>query len=51
MLMVGVGSAVPSAGTEVRLGDVVIGQPLKQHNGMVQYDSRKTGRDGVGTRT
>ena len=51
MLMVGVGSTVPSAGTEVRLGDVVIRQPLKQHIGKMQYDSRKTGRDDIVTRT
>ena len=44
-LMVGVGGGVPSAESDIRLGDVVISQPYKQHNGVVQYDSEKTGED------
>lgn len=50
-LMVGVGGGVPSAEGDIRLGDVVISQPFKQHGGVVQYDFGKTGRDGHMTRT
>ncbi|KAH7119532.1 putative kinesin [Dendryphion nanum] len=50
-LMVGVGGGVPSAETDIRLGDVVISQPYKQHGGVVQYDFGKTGRDGHMRRT
>ncbi|KAF2191308.1 purine and uridine phosphorylase [Zopfia rhizophila CBS 207.26] len=32
-LMVGVGGGVPSAESDIRLGDVVISQPYKQHGG------------------
>ncbi|KAH7075839.1 nucleoside phosphorylase domain-containing protein [Paraphoma chrysanthemicola] len=42
-LMVGVGGGVPSAGADVRLGDVVVSQPYKGHGGVVQYDVGKTG--------
>jgi nucleoside phosphorylase len=50
-LMVGVGGGVPSAEADIRLGDVVVSQPYKQHGGVVQYDFGKTGRDGQMTRT
>jgi nucleoside phosphorylase len=40
--MVGVGAGVPSAKVDIRLGDVVIGQPNKMHGGVVQYDVGKT---------
>lgn len=50
-LVVGVGGGVPSAETDIRLGDVVVSQPFKQHSGVVQYDSGKTGRGGHITRT
>jgi nucleoside phosphorylase len=49
-LMVGVGGGVPSA-EDVRLGDVVISQPVKQHGGVVQYDFGRTGILGLMTRT
>ena len=39
-LMVGVGGGVPT--TDVRLGDVVVSQPHKEHGGVVQYDFGKT---------
>lgn len=42
--MVGVGGGVPS--TDVRLGDVVVSQPHKEHGGVVQYDFGKTTLDG-----
>ena len=45
-LMVGIGGGVPSAESDVRLGDVVISQPYKQHGGVVQYDFGKTGPSG-----
>ncbi|KAF2192459.1 purine and uridine phosphorylase [Zopfia rhizophila CBS 207.26] len=50
-LMVGVGGGVPSAESDIRLGDVVISQPCKQHGGVIQYDSGKTGEGGCMTRT
>lgn len=50
-LMVGVGGGVPSAETDIRLGDVVVSQPFKQHGGVVQYDFGKTGKDGHIIRT
>ena len=47
--MLEVGS--PSAGSDIRLGDVVISQPYMQHGGVVQYDFGKTGAGGQFTRT
>lgn len=45
-LMVGIGGGVPSAGIDIRLGDVVVSQPHKGHVGVVQYDFGKTRHDG-----
>jgi nucleoside phosphorylase len=45
-LMVGIGGGVPSAESDVRLGDVVVSQPIMQHGGVVQYDLGKTGASG-----
>ena len=50
-LMVGIGGGVPSAESDIRLGDVVISQPHTQHGGVVQYDFGKTGASGHLTRT
>ena len=50
-LMVGVGGGAPSAEADVRLGDVVISQPVREHSGVVQYDFGKAGKDGRITRT
>ncbi|KAH3938538.1 hypothetical protein HBH98_247100 [Parastagonospora nodorum] len=50
-LMVGVGGGVPSPSVDIRLGDVVISHPFKQHGGVVQYDLGKTVRAGQTTRT
>jgi nucleoside phosphorylase len=50
-LMVGVGGGVPSVDADVRLGDVVVSQPVRQHGGVVQYDFGKTGSGGRMTRT
>jgi nucleoside phosphorylase len=44
-LLVGIGGGVPSAQTDIRLGDVVVGR------GMIQYDLGKTIRDGRFKRT
>jgi nucleoside phosphorylase len=45
-LMVGIGGGVPSAEHDLRLGDVVVSQPFKQHGGVVQYDFGKTTPSG-----
>jgi nucleoside phosphorylase len=50
-LMVGIGGGVPSARSDIRLGDVVVSQPYLQHGGVVQYDLGKTGACGRITRT
>jgi len=47
-LMVGVGGGVPSAEADIRLGDVVVSQPDKTFNGVVQYDFGKTTPSGFG---
>ncbi|KAG9664367.1 pfs domain-containing protein, partial [Aureobasidium melanogenum] len=45
-LMVGIGGAVPSQETDIRLGDIVVSSPAGQHGGVVQYDLGKTRLDG-----
>ncbi|KAF4341456.1 purine and uridine phosphorylase [Fusarium beomiforme] len=45
-LMVGIGGGVPSNAADIRLGDVVISQPERQHGGVVQYDSGKSTPSG-----
>ncbi|KAJ8110230.1 hypothetical protein OPT61_g6869 [Boeremia exigua] len=50
-LMVGVGGGAPNAEADVRLGDVVVSQPMKQLSGVVQYDFGKTGAGGQMMRT
>ena len=45
-LMVGIGGGVPSAEHDIRLGDVVVSQPFKEHGGVVQYDFGKTTPSG-----
>jgi nucleoside phosphorylase len=45
-LMVGIGGGVPSAEADIRLGDVVVSQPHKVHDGVVQYDVGKTTPSG-----
>ncbi|KJK65660.1 hypothetical protein P875_00010100 [Aspergillus parasiticus SU-1] len=37
-LMVGIGGGVPSKSHDIRLGDIVVGKPGKNHGGVVQYD-------------
>jgi nucleoside phosphorylase len=41
-LMVGIGGGVPSAQTDIRLGDVVVSQPHGTFGGVVQYDAGKS---------
>ena len=45
-LMVGIGGGVPSAESDIRLGDVVVSQPYMEHGGVVQYDFGKTTPSG-----
>ncbi|EAT91541.2 hypothetical protein SNOG_00046 [Parastagonospora nodorum SN15] len=45
-LMVGIGGGVPSAEADIRLGDVVVSQPHKMHDGVVHYDVGKTTPSG-----
>ncbi|KAF4540233.1 uncharacterized protein LTHEOB_9329 [Lasiodiplodia theobromae] len=45
-LMVGIGGGVPSSGTDIRLGDVVVSQPAKGHGGVIQYDFGKSTPSG-----
>jgi nucleoside phosphorylase len=44
--MVGIGGGVPSAKTDIRLGDVVVSQPQQSFGGVVQYDFRKATLNG-----
>lgn len=44
--IVGVGGGVPSEVNDIRLGDVVVGVPGHNHNGVVQYDFGKTMQSG-----
>ncbi|GIC85860.1 uncharacterized protein Aud_001700 [Aspergillus udagawae] len=50
-LMVGIGGGVPSASTDVRLGDVVVSTPSNTSGGVIQYDYGKTLSDGRLQRT
>ncbi|KAH2183704.1 hypothetical protein KXW61_002109 [Aspergillus fumigatus] len=50
-LMVGVGGGIPSAGHDIRLGDIVISCPTASCGGVVQYDMGKVTADGVFCRT
>jgi len=46
VLMVGIGGGVPSVEADIRLGDVVVSSPHKQHGGVVQYDFGKATPSG-----
>jgi len=50
-LMVGIGGGVWSKKDDIRLGDVVVGQPTGAHGGVVQWDYGKTGKSGIFQRT
>src|SRR5436190_16338005 len=45
-LMVGIRAGIPSVGSDIRLGDIVISQPHMQDGGVIQYDFGKTGPGG-----
>ena len=45
-LMVGIGGGVPSEEADIRLGDVVVSRPHKEHGGVVQYDFGKATTSG-----
>jgi nucleoside phosphorylase len=45
-LIVGIGGGVPSEEVDIRLGDVVVGQPNNTLGGVVQYDSGKATPSG-----
>jgi nucleoside phosphorylase len=45
-LMVGIGGGVPSEEVDIRLGDVVVSQPLQTFGGVVQYDFGKAKPSG-----
>ncbi|KAL4955702.1 nucleoside phosphorylase domain-containing protein [Aspergillus filifer] len=40
-LLVGIGSGAPSRNHDIRLGDVVVSQPGRDHRGVIQYDLGK----------
>ncbi|KAH0591637.1 hypothetical protein MHUMG1_10629 [Metarhizium humberi] len=40
-LMVGIGGGVPSSNVDIRLGDIVVSQPLDTFGGVIQYDLGK----------
>jgi nucleoside phosphorylase len=50
-LMVGIGGGIPNNGADIRLGDVVIGEPIGTHGGVVQYDYGKVLSGGHFERT
>ncbi|KAI9802878.1 MAG: hypothetical protein M1833_001477 [Piccolia ochrophora] len=50
-LMVGIGGGVPTADTDIRLGDVVVSKPKDRFGGVVQYDLGKKTRGGKFERT
>lgn len=50
-LMVGVGGGVWSKTNDVRLGDVVVSQPIGAHGGVVKWDFGKIGNNGKFQRT
>lgn len=45
-LMVGIGGGVPSKNNDIRLGDVVVSKPGKNHSGVIQYDYGKAVQNG-----
>lgn len=45
-LMVGIGGGVPSEEVDIRLGDVVVSQPVQALGGVVQYDFGKAAPSG-----
>ena len=50
-LMIGIGGGVPSKEHDIRLGDVVVSQPIGSFGGVIQYDLGKTVENGDFRRT
>lgn len=50
-LMVGIGGGVPTADSDIRLGDVVVSKPTREFGGVVQYDYGKALSGGHFERT
>ncbi|KAK1840600.1 Ankyrin repeat domain-containing protein 50-like protein 3 [Colletotrichum chrysophilum] len=50
-LMVGIGGGVPSRKNDIRLGDIVVSQPVETSGGVIQYDRGKTVQEGEFQRT
>ncbi|XWX02355.1 hypothetical protein V2A60_010392 [Cordyceps javanica] len=46
-LMVGIGGGAPTAGKDIRLGDVVVSQPQGKLGGVLQYDFGKQLSNGI----
>ncbi|RAL13390.1 purine and uridine phosphorylase [Aspergillus homomorphus CBS 101889] len=49
-LMVRIGGGVPETREDIRLGDIVVSKPSRDHGGIVQYDYGKSLADGVFSR-
>jgi nucleoside phosphorylase len=45
-LLVGIAGGLPNENDDIRLGDVIVSTPNKQHGGVVQYDMGKVTIDG-----
>ncbi|KAB8236424.1 uncharacterized protein BDW43DRAFT_298059 [Aspergillus alliaceus] len=45
-LMVGIGGGVPGKNNDIRLGDVIVSKPGRNHSGVVQYDYGKVVQGG-----
>lgn len=45
-LLVGIGAGVPAPDRDIRLGDVVVSRPAKDHGGLIHYDMGKFNPDG-----
>ncbi|KAJ5993429.1 nucleoside phosphorylase domain-containing protein [Penicillium sp. IBT 35674x] len=50
-LMVGIGSGVPSSNADIRLGDIVVSQPIGTSGGVIQFDLGKALSGGQFKRT
>lgn len=46
-LIVGIGGGVWSKKNDIRLGDVIVGDPTNGHGGVIQWDYGKTGSEGL----
>ena len=46
-LMVGIGGGLPTEEHDIRLGDIVVSQPMQEHGGVIQYDFGKVSPGGT----